>query len=100
MVVSPDHSTAMDALFTTYQRAAIVWAVGGVLFVVGWFGYHWIQRRRFYRRKLADPFPSYTRYWLVTRSESVLVLGFVGAIFMGLLCLLTGAVDIIDGPNI
>ena len=71
--------------------------VGTVLFLFGYFGMHWIQRRRFYRRKLADPFPSYLRYRLVKSAEGWLSFFFIASGCLGFLCFLGGIIDWIDG---
>ena len=88
-----------DTFLTNHPGTTIAWSLGFLFFVVGWFGYHWIQRRRFYRRRQANPFSSYSRYWLVTRTESCLVLCFFFSLMLGIVCGAAGVVDLIDGPG-
>ncbi|MGK0189262.1 MAG: hypothetical protein ACI9R3_005079 [Verrucomicrobiales bacterium] len=72
-------------------------SVGTVLFLFGYLGMHWIQRRRFYRRKLTNPFPSYFRYRLVKNAEGWLAVLFISSGCIGFLCFLGGVIDWIDG---
>lgn len=53
----------------------------------------WVFRRRFYRRKLADPFPSYLRYCFVSTVEFWGAVFFTGASLLGLLCIFAGVLD-------
>ncbi len=72
-------------------------SVGTVLFLFGCLGMHWIERRRFYRRKLANPFPTYLRYRLVRNAEGCLGMLFIASGCIGGLCFLGGVIDWIDG---
>ena len=61
-----DHiaATANSLFESAESHFQVVALSGGLLFcLTGYFGLHWIERRRFYRRKLADPFSTYAKAW-------------------------------------
>lgn len=80
-----------------HHGSAFCFTLGTLAFATGYVGLHWLARRRFYRRKLADPFPTYFAYWRTHLMETWLALGFTGSLCFGLLCWFVGIIDAIDG---
>ena len=97
MIPHPDAIRRLGDLLLEEYGTAFFCSIGTVLFLFGYLGMHWIQRRRFYRRKLADPFPTYLRYRLVMSAEGWLGLLFIFSGGIGFLCFLGGVIDWIDG---
>ncbi|MEZ5325906.1 MAG: hypothetical protein R3F19_12700 [Verrucomicrobiales bacterium] len=92
---SNDLPHLVDHLLLNHGTATML-ALGSTLLVIGYLGLHGISRRRFYRKKQHDPFPSYSRCWLITNLE-----GYLGVLFLlmgvtGFLCLFAGFIDLID----
>ena len=87
--------TAPD--FLEVHGVPFAFGTGSFLFLLGYFGLHWIQRRRFYRAKLAEPFPTYFRFWLTSLVEGWFSLFALFSMIAGLLLGLAGVVDLIDG---
>ena len=86
----------MDHLLE-HHSIAFLFTLGFFAFIIGYAGLHWINRRRFYRRKLRDPFPTYFTYWRTRLIEGWLGLFFLGCSVAGLLTLFVGIIDTIDG---
>ena len=99
--MTPDtHRPADLTDFLLLEHGTLTMSIlGTVLFFFGYFGLHWINRRRFYRRKQANPFPSYSQYWLVRNAERFLGVLFIFSSAFGLLCYLVGIIDWIDGDG-
>ncbi len=95
---SPRPADLTDFLLLEHGTLTIS-ILGTILFLFGYFGLHWINRRRFYRRQQANPFPTYFEYWLVRNTERFLGVLFIFAGCFGLLCYLVGFIDWIDGPD-
>jgi len=67
------------------------------LFFVGYVGLTWIYRRQFYRRKLADPFPTFFMAWRTRMLEGYGGLFFLGCLCLSPLCFIAGVVEWLDG---
>ena len=92
----PNELPLVDHLLLNHGTATMC-SVGSALFLFGILGLHWINRRRFYRRKLAEPFKSYFLYWLTRSIEGWLGILFLLSSCIGVLCFLGGVIDWIDG---
>ncbi len=93
---APGHRDLIDRLLLEHGTV-FMGSLGAFLFLVGYLGLHWINRRKFYRRKMADPFPSYFRYRLIRSAEGWLGLLFMCSSWIGILCMIGGLIDWIDG---
>ena len=70
---------------------------GFAMVIAGYAAGHWLKRRRFYRRRLADPFPSYFGFWITRLAEGWLGLLAVFSKVAGFLLCVAGIIDFIDG---
>ena len=70
---------------------------GFTMMVIGYAAGHWLKRRRFYRHKLADPFPTYSRFWFTRFVEGWIGLFALSSKVAGFLLCLAGVIDFIDG---
>lgn len=71
---------------------------GTVFCLLGYFGAHWINRRKFYRRRAGrDPTLTYFKAWRTSMMEGSLGVVCFFSMMFGFLCLLAGLVDWIDG---
>lgn len=70
---------------------------GCFLLLAGYLGLHWIGRRRFYRRKLRDPFASYFEAWFTGLVEGNIWLLSLLSAMLGCLFLFVAVIDWIDG---
>ncbi len=97
LIPTPHDIHRMGDRLLEHHGTMLFCGMGTALFLFGYLGVHWIARRRFYRRKLANPFPSYFRYRLVKSTEGWLFVLFIASSCLGLLFILGGLIDWIDG---
>ena len=85
------------ALFEQHGTA-IMFTVGPIFVLVGYFGAHWINSRQFYRNKAGGhPFNTYFQAWRVKMFEAWGGFFSVALMLLGFVCILAGAVDWVDG---
>lgn len=83
--------------FVQSHAQAISFIAGSLFCLTGYVGWHWLERRLFYRCKLADPFPTYFKAWRTMVIEGNLRWVFLLAVMFGLLMIFAGVIDWIDG---
>lgn len=86
MELAPDH----PMYWLETHGVAFGLGSAAALFALGYAGLIWIDRRRFYRRKLADPFPTYFKAWRTRMVEGYLGLFFLGCMVLSPLCFIAG----------
>ena len=97
LIPDPNEIRRLGDLLLAEYGTAFFCSVGVVFLLFSYAGMHWIERRKFYRRKLADPFRTYFKYRVTRTFEGWLGILFIAAGCLGFLCVLGGVIDWIDG---
>ena len=86
-----------DFILNTHGTEIMI-PLGVVCLVLGYFGGHWLNRRRFYRAKAGgDHFATYSQAWRAQKLESNSGCLFGGLKLAGLLFIAVGLIDWVDG---